>query len=171
MSPRSYSSPFVAALLVAAWLSLWFTGKAGGDEPPAARRRSNPQRLMQRIAELERRIEQLERELDEAHEARSVEENSPTPRRFQLVKAGGRLIVFDGDTGETRVIEPAGGRPLQNVEIGKALVVVTVLGAVKSETESKASSGDAESTASESPLAASSQRSKEAKKPRSHPSP
>lgn len=53
-----------------------------------------------------------------------------TGRRFQMMRVGERLVILDSDTGKTRIIEGNFERPIQNVEVGNALVVVTVLGRV-----------------------------------------
>jgi hypothetical protein len=50
--------------------------------------------------------------------------------RYQMLSAGERVIVLDTHTGETKVIEPQPRPPYQNVEVGRAWVVVTVLGNV-----------------------------------------
>lgn len=53
---------------------------------------------------------------------------TPSAGRFQMLKAGDRVVILDTQTGETRIIEPEAPRALQQVEVGRAWVVVTVLG-------------------------------------------
>lgn len=53
---------------------------------------------------------------------------TPPAGRFQMLKAGERVVILDTQTGETRIIEPEAPRALQQVEVGRAWVVVTVLG-------------------------------------------
>lgn len=50
--------------------------------------------------------------------------------RYQMLSAGNRVVVLDTHTGETKVIEPQMRPAYQNVEVGRAWVVVTVLGNV-----------------------------------------
>lgn len=54
--------------------------------------------------------------------------------RFQMQRAGRRVVILDTQTGETKIIEPEAEAPYQNVEVGKAWVVVTVLGNVSERT-------------------------------------
>ena len=63
--------------------------------------------------------------------AGSRNQNSPPANassRYQMLKAGERVVILDTQTGETRIIEPERPGALQNVQVGKAWVVVTVLG-------------------------------------------
>lgn len=50
--------------------------------------------------------------------------------RYQMRSAGDRVVILDTHTGETKVIEPQAAPAYQNVEVGRAWVVVTVLGNV-----------------------------------------
>lgn len=50
--------------------------------------------------------------------------------RYQMLSAGDRVVVLDTHTGKTEVIEPKLPPSYQNVEVGRAWVVVTVLGHV-----------------------------------------
>lgn len=54
--------------------------------------------------------------------------------RFQMQRAGKRVVILDTQTGESKIIEPEAGTPYQNVEVGKAWVVVTVLGNISERT-------------------------------------
>jgi hypothetical protein len=47
-----------------------------------------------------------------------------------MLKAGDRVVILDTETGKTEIIEPKSEAAIQNVEVGKAMVVVTVLGNV-----------------------------------------
>lgn len=64
-----------------------------------------------------------------------AEDATPAPRtklpaqtRYQMERAGNRVIILDTQTGETKIIEPSGGKSYQSVDVGRAWVVVTVLG-------------------------------------------
>ena len=48
--------------------------------------------------------------------------------RYQMLKSGDVVIVLDTHTGETRLIETETEPTLQRVDVGRAWVVVTVLG-------------------------------------------
>lgn len=48
--------------------------------------------------------------------------------RYQMLSAGERVVVLDTHTGKTQIIEPKMRPTYQNVEVGRAWVVVTVLG-------------------------------------------
>lgn len=50
--------------------------------------------------------------------------------RYQMLSAGQRVVILDTHTGETKFIEPQLQPAYQNVEVGRAWVVVTVLGNV-----------------------------------------
>ncbi len=48
--------------------------------------------------------------------------------RFQMLKAGERVVILDTQTGQTQIIEPEARSAVQQVDVGRAWVVVTVLG-------------------------------------------
>ncbi len=73
---------------------------------------------------LRRRLEALEAELAAARR----ELKSSPAARFQMLKAGERVVILDTETGKTQIIDPEPQTALQKVEVGKAWVVVTVLG-------------------------------------------
>lgn len=73
---------------------------------------------------LRRRLEALEAELAAA---RRELKSSPAVR-FQMLKAGERVVILDTETGKTQIIDPEPQTALQKVDVGKAWVVVTVLG-------------------------------------------
>lgn len=83
------------------------------------------------------RLEQRRRKLAASAEAAQSETRAgKSDGRYQMLAAGKRVVVLDTHTGETRIIEPESGQAIQNVEVGRAWVVVTVLGNV-SQHESK----------------------------------
>ncbi|MDX1970882.1 MAG: hypothetical protein SFV23_27190 [Planctomycetaceae bacterium] len=73
---------------------------------------------------LRRRLEALEAELAAARR----ELKSSPAARFQMLKAGERVVILDTETGKTQIIDPEPQTALQKVDVGKAWVVVTVLG-------------------------------------------
>jgi hypothetical protein len=97
------------------------------EEPPAARK-ARQKTSLNRTAELEQRIQKLEAELASARAALKAEQPHQPAARFQMLSAGKRVVVLDTHTGETRIVEPETGRTYQNVEVGNAWFVVTVLG-------------------------------------------
>ncbi len=70
------------------------------------------------------RIKALEAELDTAR----GELQSRPATRFQMLKAGERVVILDTETGKTQIIDPEPQTALQKVDVGRAWVVVTVLG-------------------------------------------
>ncbi len=70
----------------------------------------------------------------------AVSKDESKSGRYQLITAGERVVVFDSLTGEAKIIEPARKAPYQNVEVGRAWVVVTVLGNVAEHTAESRSS-------------------------------
>lgn len=118
------------AMLIAGLPALSGSSSLQAEETSTARKRPNPPRLEQRIERLEKRLLQLRGELDPAAAAPQKSDPTPSGRRYQMMRVGERLVILDADTGETRIIEADSGRPIQHVEVGKALVVVTMLGRV-----------------------------------------
>lgn len=78
------------------------------------------------------------RETGAAESLATQPETVPTGR-YQMLKAGERVVILDTLTGETRIIEPEAPKALQQVDVGRAWVVVTVLGNASS-TERQAGS-------------------------------
>lgn len=62
--------------------------------------------------------------------APSVEKSAA---RYQMLSTDHGVIVLDTHTGETKVIDMAARPPQQNIEVGRAWVVVTVLTNVSKE--------------------------------------
>lgn len=85
-----------------------------------------------REAQLEARLQKLEAILKEiAATPKVAAKPAVAPSgRYQMLKAGDRVVILDTETGKTEIIEPKSGAAIQNVEVGKAMVVVTVLGNV-----------------------------------------
>lgn len=103
-------------------------GLADGAEP-ARLRTAKPARTSSRRAErIEVRLKNKRNAVDTASTAGKGESSSTS--RFQMQRAGQRVVILDTQTGETKIIEPEARTPYQNVEVGKAWVVVTVLGNV-----------------------------------------
>lgn len=73
---------------------------------------------------LRQRLQDLEAELAAARR----ELKSRPATRFQMLKAGERVVILDTETGKTQIIDPEAQTAVQKVDVGKAWVVVTVLG-------------------------------------------
>jgi len=106
------------------------TGPVDAADPSALRKSRRVQGATERIQRLERQLKELEAALAASPEVAADGAFEKSDRRYQMLAAGDRIVILDTQTGEARIIEPASGRPLQNVEVGRAWVVVTVLGNV-----------------------------------------
>ncbi|MBX3449003.1 MAG: hypothetical protein KF777_05545 [Planctomycetaceae bacterium] len=105
---------------------------AAEEAKPESVRVVKEEAAKKREAQLEARLQKLEAVLKEIAAAPKVAAKpAAVPSgRYQMLKAGDRVVILDTETGKTEIIEPKADAAIQNVEVGKAMVVVTVLGNV-----------------------------------------
>jgi hypothetical protein len=113
MHPRFAAATFVPVCL----LTMLLVNSSGAEEP-AGPKKARPRTSHKRLEERKQRAEK----------APKASVDKPAGR-YQLLSAGQRVVILDTHTGETQVIEPS-APAYQNVEVGRAWVVVTVLGNV-----------------------------------------
>lgn len=105
---------------------------AAEEAKPESARVAREDTAKKREAQLEARLQKLEAILKEIAATPKVasKQAAVSTGRYQMLKAGDRVVILDTETGKTEIIEPKSGAAIQNVEVGKAMVVVTVLGNV-----------------------------------------
>lgn len=124
----SYGMVFRRLMISATYLGLFLSTSWAVGADPARLRTAKIVRASSRRAErIEVRPKNKKNAVDTASTAATGESSST---RFQMQRAGQRVVILDMQTGETKIIEPEARTPYQNVEVGKAWVVVTVLGNV-----------------------------------------
>lgn len=122
---------FVAPMLLACATFGSLNPLAAEEAKPESARVVKEEAAKKREAQLEARLQKLEAILKEIATAPKVAAKpAASTGRYQMLKAGDRVVILDTETGKTEIIEPKADAAIQNVEVGKAMVVVTVLGNV-----------------------------------------
>lgn len=107
----------IAALALVLGLTSVMAEAQSSKPDKAVSKATDADALRQRLQDLEAELAAARREL----------KSSPATR-FQMLKAGERVVILDTETGKTQIIDPEPQTAVQKVDVGKAWVVVTVLG-------------------------------------------